>query len=207
VPCGRWAREGRTGASGVDGESERRAGARQMRCELISPSPRLRDAHERCFDHGGARKTRGRSGPSPTQQPGDVFGAPANLQPKKLLASLSARPRLSARSSCIHFEQTHTIWSRENERRAHLAWHDRQTRHGWRSVPPVVPPWVCARAHGVGLEASPGRREKRALAPWRAEQPSGQRQRWVSIDVDGAAAHLYVDPPSWFRPCGSVFVR
>jgi hypothetical protein len=122
-------------ASWFDGENERRAGARQTPCELIGLSPCLRDTHGRSFDHTAAR---GR--PVDGQVRARRNGRGMSSQCRQMCSSRTtslpprARPGFPARSSCIHFEQSHTIWS--TERGACLLWNAHgPTRRGGAQIP------------------------------------------------------------------------
>jgi hypothetical protein len=67
---------------------------------------------------------------------GDVFAAPANVQLQTTSLPHRARSGFPARSSCIHFEQSHTIWSTEDKRGARLGWNVRRTtRLGGAQIP------------------------------------------------------------------------
>jgi hypothetical protein len=133
----------------------------------------------------------------------------------KTPAGLRARPVCADESCCIHFEQSHTIWSTESERGARLWWNaHRRTRRGGAQIPSRAGVAQGARGRRLGLGAvmPPRRREKAGIArvgrwlkaSWRAA--SAQMAKGIgglTTDVDVAAAQI----TGRIRRCRSVFVR
>ena len=99
----------------------------------------------------------------PDATAGDVFRAPAMCN-AKTLACLRARPAFADASCCIHFEQSHTIWSTDNERGARLGSNaHRQTRRAGAQIPGRAGVAQGARGRRLGLGAVIRRRRRPAL--------------------------------------------
>jgi hypothetical protein len=188
-------------ASWFDDENKRGVGARQTPCELIGLSPCLGDAHARSSDHTAARgrpvdgqiRAR-RNGRGIFSQRWQMCSSRTTSLPPR------ARPGFPAISSCIHFEQSHTIWSTEDERGARLLWNAHGTTRRVARIPrsrrcgsgvPEDVAWL-GRRHVTKTAREGGRRLSWLLAQGPPAPP-------ITQIVKGIAG-LTIDtppPPTW----------